>query len=255
MHAHQRRRACIRRTAQQRVVQRAGHPVAVGVQPERTVRRVDVARIDPFDRVLGVQAMPDQVLDRTDLQPVLARERLELGPARHAAVGIEDLDQHPRRLQACEQRQVAGRLGVPRPVEYATGLRLQREDMPGLRQVFRRRIRPDRGADRVRAVVRRDAGGDALGGLDADREVGAVRRRVVAHHRWQAELAAALARQRQADQPARVGHHEVDIRGLHQLRGHDQVALVLAVLVVHDHDHAAGADFLEQFVDGGEAHA
>ena len=48
--------------------------------------------------------------------------------------------------------------------------------------------------------------------------------------------------------------HEVDVLRPHELGGHDQVALVLAVLVVHDHDHAAGAEFVEEFGDGGEAH-
>src|SRR5690606_14732908 len=104
-------------------------------------------------------------------------------------------------------------------------------------------------------VVGADAGGDALGRLDRDGEVGPVRRGVVAHHRRQAELAAALAGQRQADQAARVGDHEVDVLRPHQLGGHDQVALVLSILVVDDHDHAPGADFLQQFRDRGETHA
>src|SRR5690606_32645438 len=100
----------------------------------------------------------------------------------------------------------------------------------------------------------RDAGGDAFGGLDGDREVGVVRGGVVVHHRRQAQLLAALARQRQAHQAACVRDHEVDVGGPHQLGGHDQVALVLAVLVVDDDDHAAGAELFEQFGDGGEGH-
>jgi hypothetical protein len=47
-------------------------------------------------------------------------------------------------------------------------------------------------------------------------------------------------RHRQADQPAAVTRHEVD-RLRRDLRGgHRQVALVLAILVVDDHDHPAG---------------
>src|SRR3546814_4871205 len=90
------------------------------------------------------------------------------------------------------------------------------------------------------------AGGEALGGLDADGEGGVVRRVVVAHHRRQPELGAALAGERQAHQPTRMGDHEVDVGRLDQLGGHDQVALVLAVLVVDDHDHAPGAQFFER---------
>ena len=60
------------------------------------------------------------------------------------------------------------------------------------------------------------------------------------------------ARERQADQPAPVGRHEVDGLGRGELRRHDEVALVLAVLGVEDHDHPAGADLLDRLGDGGE---
>src|SRR3546814_10876158 len=78
-------------------------PVAVGMQAERAVFGVDVALVDALDRVLGFQAMADQVLDRADLQPVLAREHLQLRPPRHAAVRVEDLHQHAGRLEPGKQ--------------------------------------------------------------------------------------------------------------------------------------------------------
>ena len=55
--------------------------------------------------------------------------------------------------------------------------------------------------------------------------------------------------QRQADQPAAVGGHEVDRLGGRELRGHHQVALVLAILAVADDDHAATADLLDRLLD------
>ncbi len=61
-------------------------------------------------------------------------------------------------------------------------------------------------------------------------------------------------RQRQADEPAAFAHHEVDVLGPHLLGGHDEIAFVLAVLVVDDDDHAARADFFEDFGNGREAH-
>ena len=42
--------------------------------------------------------------------------------------------------------------------------------------------------------------------------------------------------------------------GAHVLGGHDQVAFVLTVLVVHDDDHPAGTQVLEDLVDGIEWH-
>ena len=115
---------------------------------------------------------------------------------------------------------------------------------------------PDDGVDgdldRVRAVVRRDAGRDALARLDRDGERGAERRLVLVGHLAQPELVAALLGQAEADEPARVRDHEVDGLGRRELGRDRQVALVLAVLVVDDDDEAAGADVLDRLLDGGE---
>ena len=46
--------------------------------------------------------------------------------------------------------------------------------------------------------------------------------------------------------------HEVDDLRRHLLRRDDEVALVLAVLVVDDDDHPALAQFLERLLDGAE---
>ena len=98
---------------------------------------LDLALVDALDRVFGGEAVADQLLDRTHLQAVLARERFQLRTARHRTVGIEDLDQHAGRLHAREQREVARRFGVAGTIEHAAGLRHQREDVAGLAQVRR----------------------------------------------------------------------------------------------------------------------
>jgi hypothetical protein len=71
----------------------------------------------------------------------------------------------------------------------------------------------------------------------------------VADHQRKPQLAAAIACECQADQAAAVARHEVDVFRTDFRRGHDQVAFVLAVLVVHQHDHAALPDVLEDFLD------
>ncbi len=55
-----------------------------------------------------------------------------------------------------------------------------------------------------------------------------------------------------ADQPGGVAHEEGDLLGRGGLGGHDQVALVLAVLVVDHHDDLAPADGRDGVGDGGE---
>jgi hypothetical protein len=69
---------------------------------------------------------------------------------------------------------------------------------------------------------------------------------------FEAELVAAVAGERQADQPAPVRGHEVDRVRSDELGGHREVALVLAVLGIADHDHLAVADVLDGLLDGAE---
>ncbi len=77
-------------------------------------------------------------------------------------------------------------------------------------------------------------------------------RGVVAHHRRQVELVAALLGERQADQPAAEAGHEIDRLRRHFLGGDRQVALVLAILVVHEDDHAPAPELLHRLFDGGK---
>ena len=88
--------------------------------------------------------------------------------------------------------------------------------------------------------------------LDRDGERRLERRLVLGRHEVEAELVAAVGRQREADEPAAVLGHEVDRLRRRELGGHREVALVLAVLVVADDDHPPGADVLDRVLDGRE---
>ena len=111
----------------------------------------------------------------------------------------------------------------------------------------------------VRIVVARSAaempGPVTVPGVDRHRERGAERGGVLGDHHRQAELAQLLLGHRQADQAAPFGGHEVDRLGRDLLRGHAEVALVLAVLVVHDDDHAAGLVLGDRLLDGRDGAA
>ena len=143
--------------------------------------------------------------------PWLGGEGLEIRAARHRAVVVHDLDDDGRGVEPGEPREIAARLGVAGARQHATGLRHHREDVPRLTQIFRARIRLHRREHRVRAIVRRDAGGHTFGRLDRQREVGAMLAMCLAHHERQPQLAAALGGQRQADEAAAETRHEVDV--------------------------------------------
>src|SRR5439155_9418576 len=168
------------------------------------------------------------------------------------AVVVHHLADHAGGIEAGEAREVDGRLGLPRALQHAARLRLQGEDVTRLHHVVRTRRGVDRHLDRVRAVVRRDAGGHALARLDRDREGGLEAGLVLRGHQVEAELVAALGGQGEADQAAPLLGHEVDRVGGRELRGERQVALVLAVLGVADDDHLAVADVLDRFLDRAE---
>ena len=110
----------------------------------------------------------------------------------------------------------------------------------------------DRGRDGARAIGGRDAGRDALARLDRLREGGAIARTVESDHRLELQLAGAGAGQRQTNQSAAVARHEVYGIGRRHLRGNDQVTLVLALLGVDEHDHAAIAHVLQDLRDRGQ---
>jgi hypothetical protein len=90
----------------------------------------------------------------------------------------------------------------------------------GLDEVVGGRTGVDRHLDGARPVGRGDAGADALTRLHGDRERGLERRLVLRGHQVEAELVAALRRQREADQPARLLRHEVDGLRRRELRRH-----------------------------------
>src|SRR2546430_16374903 len=66
------------------------------------------------------------------------------------------------------------------------------------------------------------------------------------------ELVETLAGEREADLAAAVARHEVDRGRRHLLRRDRQVPFVLAIGIVDDDHHAAGADLLDRVLDARE---
>ena len=106
----------------------------------------------------------------------------------------------------------------------------------------------DGSADGVGAIGRRDARGNPVLGFDRHGErrthAGAVR----ARHRFEPQRIRALFGQREADEAPPVPRHEVDSVGRRHLCRDHEIAFVLAVLRVDQHDHPSVAQILDDFV-------
>ncbi len=110
----------------------------------------------------------------------------------------------------------------------------------------------DGDGDGARAIAGRDAGRHTVARLDRDGEGGFVAGAVLGAHQVEAELVDPFLAQREADQAAAMGRHEVDRGRRRHLRGDDEIALILAVLVVDEDEHAAVAGLVDDLLGRGE---
>src|SRR5690606_3679011 len=141
---------------------------------------------DAFDELLAMMAILDQLRDRDHLEVEPLLELHELRNARHGAVVVEHFAKHAARPLAREEREIDRRLRVARSLEHAAGTGAQRKHVPRLHELIWMRLGVGEDADGQRAIIRADAGGDALGRIYADGEIRAVRLPVLLHHRPEA---------------------------------------------------------------------
>ena len=241
VHAHEHVALALDRATHHRDVLLAVEHRLVHVRGEVAPRRRDARLGDPTDELLVLAAVLDELGDRDHQEPVLLAELDQVRDPRHRPVVVHDLAEHAGGVHARQTGQVHRRLGVAGALEHATLGVAQREDVAGPCQVARLRGGVDQRPDGRRAVRRRDAGRGAVHVVHRVGERRAVRLGVVADHQRDVELVEPLPRQRRADHARGVAHEERDGLGRRRLGRHDEVALVLAVLVVdHDDDLAAG---------------
>ena len=135
------------------------------------------------------------------------------------------------------------------PHENAAIPRDQRKDVAGRMEGVRHAARIGQARQRLRAVVGGNARRRPVVRIDADGETRSQRIRV-SRHLMQPELQRTFARHRRTHEAACVRDHEI-----HRIRrdffgGHDQVAFILAVLIVRQHNHLACGQINRQFVYG-----
>lgn len=124
----------------------------------------------------------------------------------------------------------------------AAGAGAEWEHVARLHEVGGGGVRVGEQPDGARAVRGGDAGRDTRPGVDRDGERGAVGLGVHGHHLVEMEPVGVLAGHRDAQEATAFAHGEGhELRG-RECRREDEVALVLPVRVVDDHDRAAGGD-------------
>src|SRR3546814_4968380 len=83
--------------------------VLIGHEAEIAELGADVRLGDALDGVLVVESITNQIGDRAELETVLARELFQIRTTCHRAVLVEDLDDHGRRLDTRQTREITAR--------------------------------------------------------------------------------------------------------------------------------------------------
>ena len=235
--AHERRLAGGNLSEHQRDVVQAIDQRAVKMQVEIPVIGRHQNRFLALDQLLALPAVGDEVLDRAELQPVLALEFHQIRKPRHRAVFLENFANDAGRIEPRQPGQVHGGFGVSRSLKNPAGLCLQREHVPGLDEIGRPRAFLREHADRRRTVFGADAGADACGRVHRDREVGFEKLAVVGDHPLEPQLLGALFGDRRADEPPSVLRHEIHCGRRDFGGGHQEIPLVFPVGVIGDDHH------------------
>jgi hypothetical protein len=203
--------------------------------------------VDAVDQAVLDAAIGDQLGDGPDLQRMALREGDEIRQPRHGAVFVHDLADDARRYESGHARDIDRRFGMARAHQDPAIARGKRKHMPRRHEILAAPRGIDRHLHGTRAVGGGNARGDALPGLDRNRERRLVPRAVIRAHQRQAELADALLRHGKADQAARMLRHEIDGVGRRHLCGNDEIALILAILVIDQDEHPAVAGVFNNF--------
>ena len=194
-----------------------------------------------------------ELLDAHEDDAELLGKGGQLGGAHHRTVLAHDLAAQATLLHAGVAQQVDGGLGVAVALQHAAGTGDEREHVAGPAEILGTRTLLHDLAGGVAALGRADAG-RGVHVVDRHGEGGLVVVGVVGHHGVELQAGGDLGAHRHADEALRLARHEVDVglRGI--LRGADEVALVLAVGVVHHDDDVAGAQLVKRFRNGIHAH-
>src|SRR5687767_7810141 len=187
---------------------------------------------------------------------MLLGKPLQLRASGGRPVLVENLAYDTCRIEAGEASEIDCSLGVSDTLENTALARAQRWDMARSAQVGRNSGWIDGNLDRARPVLGADprCHPESRRGVDAHSESSPVLLRIVLALLGKLKLVSAVAGKSEADPSACFPYHEVDQLRRDELSGADQVAFVLAILVVGDEDELARLDVSYCLLDSSKLH-
>lgn len=236
------------------IVDGIGNVVLVGSKVESAVNGIDVFLVDHFDGCVVQVAVVDQVRDGANLDAMFFSKFFQLRALGHSAVFIHDLDNDSGGFVTGHTRKIATGFRMTGAGQDTAWLRDNREDMTGLDNIVGCGVFGCGGVNRFRPVGSRDTCRNSFGGFDGYGEIGFVGGAVLVGHQWQLQSFCPVFCDGQADQAAGVTRKKRNMFGRDYIGGDNKVAFVFAILVIHDQDHIAQTEFVENVFNGADSH-
>ena len=203
---------------------------------------------------LLLEAISDEVANADNLEVVLFCHLLELWHTRHCAVFVEDFYEGCCRLKSCETRQVDCCFCVTSPTKHALVLCVERIDVTWSAKICRLAIGVGQSADCCRSVVRADSCRATFQQVHRHGERRSEHARIIFHLVVEFQFGCPACCDGCTEYASAVAKHEVDLFGCNHFGSRDEVALVLAVLIVDHNDELPLPEIVECRFDGAQLH-
>jgi hypothetical protein len=198
---------------------------------------------------LVFKAVGDDLRDTHDVESVCFSDDLQVGQASHGAVFVHDFADHAGFGEAGHAGEVNRGFGLPGADEDSTVLGAQGEHVARPGEVFGVGGRVNEREDSRCAIGNGDAGA-AVGDVDGHGEGGFMAGGIATDHHVEPQGSETFGAHRHADEASAVGCHEVNGVGSGELGCHNEVAFVLAILVIYDDDDLAVLDVFDSLFNG-----
>jgi hypothetical protein len=232
------------------------HVVAVTDDAPGSALHWEASFRDPMHETLRLEPVRHELSDGDEGQVVLLGEPIQLRSPGARPIFAQDLANDAGGDEAGESGKIHSRFSMSNALEDSAFPGTKRRHVPRTAQVGWHGLRIHGNTNGLGAILGAYTSSNAkfLVSIDADCESGPVLVGVVFGLLGQLELVGAGARQGEADPSTCLPDHEIDHFGRHELRRANEIALILAILVIRHDDQLAGLDVGNRLLDCSERH-